>query len=220
LILRHDVDTDPRTAAEMWRAEQELGVHGTYFFRLSTLDVDLMRQIEAAGGHAGYHYEELATVAKRRRTRRRGEAEGLVPEARRLFARNLAWVRTRSGLPIRVVASHGDFVNRYLGVPNWAILDDPDFRAEVGVDLEAYDRILADHVTSRHADTGYPRYWIPDDPRDAIRRGERTIHLLVHPRHWRTDRVVNARDDLRRIAESVSFRLPWLPRHGEERGDR
>ena len=34
----------------------------------------------------------------------------------------------QTDLPIRVVASHGDFVNRHLGIQNAAILSDPDIR--------------------------------------------------------------------------------------------
>ena len=62
LVLRHDVDTDPRTAAAMWRADQRLGIDSSYFFRLATLDADLAVRIASAGGEASYHYEELATI--------------------------------------------------------------------------------------------------------------------------------------------------------------
>jgi len=50
LLLAHDVDTDPATAAAMWAIERRLGIVSSYFFRLSTLDARLMGEIEAAGG--------------------------------------------------------------------------------------------------------------------------------------------------------------------------
>ena len=82
LILRHDVDTDPATAAEMWRIERDLSIRGSWFFRLSTMDGGLMRAIVDAGGEAGYHYEELAALAKRRHVRRPADGWALVPAAR------------------------------------------------------------------------------------------------------------------------------------------
>jgi len=209
LVLRHDVDTDPVTAGEMWRIERELGAAGSYFFRLSTIDWGLMSAIAAGGGEVGYHYEELATVAKRRRPRGRTAALGLLPEAREEFRGNLERLRSRSGLPLRVAASHGDFVNRRLGVANWAILADRAFRTAVGVDLEAYDDDLLARMPLRSADTSPPRCWIPIDPAPALARGEPVVYILVHPRHWRVARLANARDDLGRFVEEVAFRRPW-----------
>jgi len=207
LVLRHDVDTDPGTAAAMWEIERALGIMSSYYFRLSTLDPSLMARIGADGGEASYHYEELATVAKRRGLRSRTVVEAHIPEARARFAQNLARIRASTGLPLRVVASHGDFVNRRLGIPNWVILDDPAFRKEVGIDLEAYDRALLDRLTIQHSDVPYPRYWEPGDPADAIQAGEPVVFILVHPRHWRVHRLVNARDDIRRVVEGVRFTL-------------
>ena len=70
LILRHDIDTDIETTRAMWRVERELGIKTSYFFRLSTVDLPLMREIEACGGSVGYHFEELATAAKPKGSRR------------------------------------------------------------------------------------------------------------------------------------------------------
>jgi hypothetical protein len=211
LILRHDVDTDPRTAGAMWQLERALGVDGTYFFRLSTLDPALMAAIGEAGGEASYHYEELAAVAKDRRSRTREDALRHLPEARDLFRSNLGRLRSATGLPMHVVASHGDFVNRKLGIPNWVILADRAFRRDVGVELEAYDDELMAQLPVRSTDTAPPRCWIPDDPLAAIAMGEPVVYVLVHPRHWRVDRAGNARDDLRRLWEGAAYRLPAIP---------
>jgi hypothetical protein len=207
LVLRHDVDTDPRTAAAMWAIDRELGVASSYYFRLSTLDLALMADIASGGGEVSYHYEELATIIKRRRLRSRADAEASIPEARSCFAENLERLRAETGLPMRVVASHGDFVNRRLGIPNWVVLDDAGFRREVDVDLEAYDRILLDRLPAQHSDVPHPQYWVPGDPAEPVRTGESPILVLVHPRHWRVDRVANARDDIRRAVEGVRFAL-------------
>lgn len=210
LVLRHDIDTDPATAQRMWEIERALGCHGSYFFRLSTVDIPLMKAIAASGSMASYHYEEIAAVAKRRRLRSRDEALAHLTEAQEEFLRNLARLRTQTSLPMTVVASHGDFVNRQLGLPNWELLVDRDFRRRAGVELETYDEAVMGHVTSRHSDTLHPRYWIPGSPELAIGRSEPVVYVLVHPRHWRAARSVNARDDLGRLSESIRYRTPTI----------
>jgi hypothetical protein len=199
----------------MWDIDEDLGVRSSFFFRLSTLEPELMASIAAAGGEASYHYEELATVVKRRGLRDRAAALRQLPEARALFAENLGALRTRTGLPMRVVASHGDFVNTRLRAPNWLILDDPPTREALGIELETYDRKLLDHLPARMTDRPYPRYWDPRDPVAAIEAGEPLISLLIHPRHWRVDLIGNARDDLRRGLDGVRLALA-----SRRRGDR
>jgi hypothetical protein len=172
------------------------------------MDVDLAASVADAGGEASYHYEELATIIKRRRLRTREAAVAALPEARDMFARNVDRLRAATGLAIRVVAAHGDFVNRRLGVANWEILADPTFREEVGVDLETYDAGYLARLPSRFSDTLHPRYWEPSDPVAAIRAGEPVVSVLIHPRHWRPDPAGNLRDDARRLADEVRYRLP------------
>lgn len=208
LLLRHDIDTDPGTAGMMWQIEHDLGVRGSFYFRLSTLDIGLMQAIASQGGEASYHYEELATVAKARHPRTTAAAEALLPEARELFASNLARLRAMTGLAMSVVASHGDFLNRRLDVKNTTILADPAFRASVGITLETYDEAFLETVTSYHRDLLYPGQWMHGDPVAAIERGEPVVYLLIHPRSWRADRMGNLRDDIARIREDLVYRIP------------
>ena len=189
------------------RSTKRWGSKSSYFFRLSTLDIDLMRAIDRGGGEASYHYEELATLAKRQQTRQREDALRSIPAAQAEFRRNLERLRARSGLPMSVVASHGDFANRALHLPNWAILMDIQFRLEVGVELEAYDDAFMQRVSSRHSDAEYPRRWNPDDPTAAISRGSPAVYVLVHPRHWNVNLVANARDDVMRVQEGLRYRF-------------
>src|SRR5438105_4034276 len=65
LVLRNDVDSDVSTARAMFQVERALGIRATYYFRLSTLDAQLMRELQDYGNEVGYHYEEVATAAKR-----------------------------------------------------------------------------------------------------------------------------------------------------------
>ena len=85
LILRHDIDSDIETTRAMWRVERELGIKSSYFFRLSTVDLPLMREIEACGGSVGYHFEELATAAKRKGLKTREQVMEELPYMREPF---------------------------------------------------------------------------------------------------------------------------------------
>ena len=218
LILRHDIDTDPATARAMSDIERGLGIESSYYFRLSTMDLELMRAIAEAGAQASYHYEEVATIAKQRHLRHTADVLDHLPEARALFQENLARLRASTGLSMRVVASHGDFVNRAVGVANRAILDDPEFRRTVGVELEVYDEAFVGQLTSRYSDTHHPRYWASGDPQAGIARGEAVIQVLVHPRHWHSRRLVNAADDIRRVGEGMAYAFRPDPRTGTPPG--
>ena len=199
----------------MFEIERSLGIAGSWFFRLSTVDPSLMASIAEAGAEASYHYEELATIAKHRRLRTREAGLAALPEARDRFAANLDRLRELTGLPMRVVASHGDFMNRRLGLPNWEILTDVSVpghgrcrpRGLRWSPDESRHRPTLRHAPSRVLDPG------------AIRRPRSNgampvVHVLVHPRHWRTARRINAADDLRRVAETVQVGLPIRPRDG------
>ncbi|MGZ5178457.1 MAG: hypothetical protein ACXWCW_30395, partial [Burkholderiales bacterium] len=89
LVHRHDIDSDLRTARKMFSLELKHGVRASYYFRLSTLDFGFMRDIEAAGSEASYHYEEVASYAKRHHLRSAEQVRQHFPEIRELFVRNL-----------------------------------------------------------------------------------------------------------------------------------
>ena len=67
-VNRHDIDTSPKVAREMFEIEKEVYGHEgsvTYYFRDSTIDKKLIKDIENYGYETGYHYEELATIEKK-----------------------------------------------------------------------------------------------------------------------------------------------------------
>ena len=100
-MLAYDIDTDISTARSMWQIEEGARYQSLYFFRICTADVDLMREIEGYGGSAGYHFEELATVAKLKGSRCREQVMRTLPCMRDLFESNLTKLRIRTGLPLR-----------------------------------------------------------------------------------------------------------------------
>jgi hypothetical protein len=201
LLLRHDVDSDVARARRMWELERRAGVIGSWFFRRSTWDVPFMRALAAAGCDVGYHYEELATLVRERGAASADAARRLIPEGRERLRDALGRLRDGSGLPLDVLASHGDFANRAVDVANVELLDDPAFRAELGVGLEAYD--IAPDVDARATDAGGA--WWPEDPTAAFARGAAVVEVLVHPRAWGAAPAVNARLDLGRLLDGGRY---------------
>lgn len=194
----------------MWEIEKAIGMQTSYYFRLSTFDIPMMQEIESEGGEASYHYEELATYAKRNGLGNRETVLSALDIIREAFVQNLIRLRKQSGIPMRIVASHGDWINRRLGLPNWVILKDPVFRQEVKVELEVYDREFMRFVTSRYSDAPYPTFWRPGDPLNSILAGEKVVYILVHPRHWQRNVPVNLMDDIGRLWEGIAFSFKSL----------
>lgn len=214
LLMRHDIDTDVPRARRMWRIEKRLGVVGSYFFRRSTWDVGFIRELSAAGNDVGYHYEELADVVKERGAATATQARALIGVARERLRARLTELRASSGLALDVLAAHGDFANRAVGVSNVELLADHAFRAEIGARLEAYD--IEPRVWARSSDGVPATAWLPEHPMHAIRRDERVVEVLVHPRSWGGAPAVNARADVVRFCEGCAYRLRCARRRGRE----
>jgi len=86
VILRHDVDKRKMNSLQTAILEKELGIIGTYYFRVvpGSFDEDVIKQIAGLGHEIGYHYEDVSLTAKRRRAEgrgRRAQDSGLPAEA-------------------------------------------------------------------------------------------------------------------------------------------
>jgi hypothetical protein len=69
IILRHDVDARKMNSLHTARMEKELGITGTYYFRMvpQSFDEKVIKQIAGMGHEIGYHYEDLSSMAQRRK---------------------------------------------------------------------------------------------------------------------------------------------------------
>ena len=202
LVHRHDIDTDLRTAAKMFNAEARQGITASYYFRLSTLDFGLMREIEAYGSEASYHFEEAADFAKRHHIKNAAVLRSRFPLIRAQFRQNLARIEAALGKKLVTVASHGDFANRRLKVINNEILGDRAFRARCGIDCETYDAELLSQFDLYISDRPHPLYFHPMAPQDALGR-YRSICLLTHPSQWETNWRESTRCNVRRLVEDL-----------------
>ncbi|UVW30306.1 hypothetical protein [Massilia sp. H6] len=202
LVHRHDIDTDLRTTRKLFDIEKKHGIRSSFYFRLSTLDFGLMRDIEEYGSEASYHYEELAAFAKKYRIKDPATLRARMPEIRANFLANFLYIEERLKKKLRTVASHGDFVNRRLKITNTEILDDPQLRKECGIACETYDRALLDHIDIYISDRPAPQYYHPTSPTQAIRE-HRRICLVTHPRQVETNWAENTKDNIFRFYEGL-----------------
>lgn len=207
LLIRNDVDTDPRTAEMMFDVEKELGIKATYYFRHRTISRRIMDKISAGGSEVAYHYEEIATYAKKHKLKTVQEVDLHIEEIRKVFVENLKNFRLNYGLSSSSVASHGDFVNIYLKIPNKYLLNDK-IRQECNIELEAYDTILNSILTCRIADLGdVDRIWTPLGMSTAIFNNEKILLVLVHPRQWHTRVCSNLKENYYRLIEGIKYKL-------------
>ena len=204
-VIRHDIDTDVSVAKEFFRIEMRHGIVGSYYFRLSTVDEEFMKRIEDEGGEASYHYEELATLCKKHGWKTKEKALENIGIIREAFRKNYMAIKERTGLPIEIVAAHGDFVNAKLGLTNCVILEDSNLRQRLGIMHEAYDKDINTYVTCRHSDMMYPDFWKDGDVRESLKAKETCVYFLSHPRHWRAAPLENTRSNMQRFIEGLRF---------------
>jgi hypothetical protein len=95
VLIRHDVDRMPLNALKMAKAEADLGLQTTYYFRSikSVFKPDIIKNIADLGHEIGYHYEDLSL------------ASGDILKAKVLFETHLQNLRSIS--PVCSVAMHG-----------------------------------------------------------------------------------------------------------------
>ena len=100
-ILRHDVDKLPGHSLLTARLQHELGVKGTYYFRIvkESFHPAVIEKIAALGHEIGYHYEDVAL--------QRGDLE----KAYEKFREHLSWIRKY--YPVKTVCMHGSPLSKW-----------------------------------------------------------------------------------------------------------
>jgi hypothetical protein len=202
LVLRSDVDTDVSTARAMFEVEKAVGIRATYYFRLSTLDERLMREMTAYGTEVGYHFEEVATAVKRLGLCSSTDVVLYLEFIREEFRRNIKRYKAAAGSWPQTVAAHGDFANRKIKTTNSCIINQA-IRDEFGIVATTDDEWLNALVTMRVKDQEAPKWWSPVPLAEALTQNPKCLSVLVHSRQWRANPWENAKVDVIRVAEGA-----------------
>lgn len=109
IVLRHDVDRLPQNSLLFAKLENELGIRGTYYFRIvpESYDLEIMNKIAELGHEIGYHYEDVDLVIKNFKLdiKNDKELEDLIDLAFESFCNNLEMFRKHFN--VKTVCMHG-----------------------------------------------------------------------------------------------------------------
>lgn len=155
VILRHDIDAKKMNSLQTARMEYEMGIAGTYYFRMvpGSFDEDVIRKIHKLGHEIGYHYEDVSACAARRAPNQKKLQDQLMADAIESFRNNLGILRRI--VPVETICMHGSPLSRRDNRLLWQYYDYRDFgiSGEPYFDLD-FDKILYLTDTGRRWDGG------------------------------------------------------------------
>lgn len=185
-ILRHDVDDLIPATRKMFELEKELGVHSTYYFRWSTIDGDLIKDMLEAGFEVGLHYETVASYIRKNPLVRKENLP--VPEMRETLKEEIRKFKSEYNPNMVSCCSHGAKENIDFKVSSNVLLEGVDY-SEFGILFEAYDKEMYEKCNIYHIMDGNIRhnfgFSYKSNPLDGICEGAQNILFLAHPVHWK-----------------------------------
>lgn len=188
LILRHDIDNNISNVKLMYDIERKNNATATYYFRWSTLDVDLVKEMHKNGFEIGLHYETLATYAIKNNIHKHDQVnEEVLKICRKELKEEIEKFKGVTGILIDTIANHGHYKNIELGISNNTLVEGQDYNY-FSILCEAYDKKFYETVNTHIMDTSIEYNYgfaYKDNPIDSIIRGDKVIVFLSHPEHWR-----------------------------------
>ena len=190
LILRHDVDHFSSGTRMMFEVEKKYGVRSSFYFRNSTFEPKLMKEIEEYGSEASLHFEPIADFVKANGIKSKEELFAFKNWEERclsILKANIDRFRNLLDIPCVTIASHGEYENTLVQTPNNYLTENISTYKFLGIKLEAYNKEFIEQISCYISDVpieingGY-RYGIT--PIEAIKRNEPIILFLTHPNHW------------------------------------
>ena len=143
VILRHDVDRKKYNSLAFARLQHDMGIRGTYYFRIvpESFDEKVIMEIAEMGHEIGYHYEDMDLAG--------GDAD----KALELFVEHLK--RFRKLAPVETICMHGSPLSKYDNKDLWKKYEyrDLDIIGEPYFDLDL-DSFLYLTDTGRRWDGG------------------------------------------------------------------
>ena len=192
IMIRHDVDRQPKRSLAMAKLEHDLGIKVTYYFRTipQTLKPEIIKEITDLGHEIGYHYESLA------------ETNGDYAKALEDFKSNLDILKKL--YPIKSIAMHGRPTSKWDSRLLWEKYD----YKEYGILSEPYFDIdfnevfyTTDAGRAWDNDTINLRDRVDTEFKFSFKYTSEIIHALkehelpykiminIHPEHWARDNI-------------------------------
>ncbi len=136
IILRHDVDKLPENSLRFAQIQQELGVKGSYYFRIvpQSFNTKIIEEISGLGHEIGYHYEDFDLAVKlikndKLKTCLSGKQvnneEEIAKIAIELFEKHLT--ELRKYYPVKTICMHGSPLSKYDNKLLWKYYNYRDF---------------------------------------------------------------------------------------------
>jgi len=193
-LLRHDIDHFSDGTEMMFEIEKKYQVSSSFYFRNSTFEPKLMKEIEAYGSESSLHFEPVADFIKANpfiQNREELFKSDFEEKCLGILKANLDRFRLLLDIPCSTIASHGEYENSLTQTPNNYLTEDTLTYEYLGIKLEAYNKKMIDKVTCYISDvpieinSGY-KYGVT--PLEAIEKEEKFIMFLSHPNHWHYSR--------------------------------
>ncbi len=210
VILRHDVEKHYEHALRFAEIQKQLGISGTYFFRMTKYyNADVIRKIAKLGHETGYHYDDLSKC--------RGNFEKAIIR----FERNLK--KLRNITEIKTISMDGSPWSKYDNRRLWEKYDYSDFGiigepyfdvdySEVGYLTDTgrrwngYKFIIRDKVKDGIAIDGIKH---TKDLINLMSEGKLPDKLLItfHPQRWTDSKYLWARE---LIWQNLKNQVKWI----------
>lgn len=187
MILRHDVDRLPQNSLDTARVQYELGVKGSYYFRMvpESYHPLVIEKIRDLGHEIGYHYEDMAMH------------KGDPVQAIRAFEENLETFRQY--YPVKTICMHGSPLSKWDNRDIWkhynyrdyGIIGEPYFDIDFSKMLYITDTGRQWNRTSSSVrdkvDTPFNfSFSSTFDLMEAFRENQLPDHIMqnIHPQRW------------------------------------
>ncbi|NVO08492.1 MAG: hypothetical protein HXX16_00890 [Bacteroidales bacterium] len=223
IILRHDVDKLPINSLKTAQIEKQLGICGSYYFRIvkESNNPEIIKEIADFGHEIGYHYEDLALV------------NGDIVRAIKSFDENLNYFR--NFYHIKTICMHGSPLSKYDNRNIWKTYDyrsfgiigepyfDVDFskvlyltdtgRRWNGEKVSIRDKVqLTEKGSHPQLNTNYS-FRHTNDIIKAVEEGRfpNQVMFTIHPQRWNDGMILWTKElisqNIKNIAKSLLNRI-------------
>ena len=124
IILRHDVDDMKLNSLRFAKIQNELGIKGTYYFRIvpQSYNEQVIKEIAKLGHEIGYHYEDVDLISQKSKVKGQKLSENkLIDSAYQSFCENLDLFR--KNFDIKTICMHGSPRSKYDNRDIWKKYD-------------------------------------------------------------------------------------------------